>query len=166
MLPHAKASQIPFCLLALSHPSHGWCRLCTNIKHRVKRILVPSTRTPHCMLRHAILLRAQHPSSSCQRKTKSHVLRCSLLVRVPGSAVRRGEMRTKDGCCCGGQKAAGWRALFGCLEQVNAVERCRDWTQAVQERFRWVKVFVWFFFPQGFGFTSSCFFRSSPAVQC
>lgn len=95
LLPHAKASQIPFCLLALSHPSHGWCRLCTNIKHPVKRILVPSTRTPHCMLRHVILLRAQHPSSSCQRKTKSHVLRCSLLVRVPGSAVRRGEMRTK-----------------------------------------------------------------------
>lgn len=39
------------------------------------------------------------------------------------------------------------RALFGCLEQVNAVGRCRDWTQAVQERFRWVKVFVWFFSP-------------------
>lgn len=57
-------------------------------------------------------------------------------------------------------------ALFGCLEQVNAVGRCRDWTQAVQERFGWVKVFVWVFFSQGFGFTSSCFFRSSPAVQC
>lgn len=24
-------------------------------------------------------------------------------------------------------------ALFGCLEQVNAVRRCRDWTQTVQE---------------------------------
>lgn len=36
-------------------------------------------------------------------------------------------------------------ALFGCLEQVNAVGRCRDWTQAVQERFRWVKVFVCLF---------------------
>lgn len=33
-------------------------------------------------------------------------------------------------------------ALFGCLEQVNAVGRRRDWTQAVQERFEWVKVFV------------------------
>lgn len=49
-------------------------------------------------------------------------------------------------------------ALFGCLEQVNAVGRCRDWTQAVQERFRWVKV-LFGFFPQGFGFTSSCFFQ-------
>lgn len=112
LLSHAKASQVPFCFLALSHPSHGWCRDCTNIKHRVKRILVPSTRTPHCMLRHVILLRVQHPSSSYQRKTKSHMLRCSLLVRVPGSAVRRGEMRTKDGCCCGGQKAAGWRGFI------------------------------------------------------
>lgn len=43
-------------------------------------------------------------------------------------------------------------ALFGCLEQVNAVGRCRDWIQADQERFGWVKVFclvlVWFFFPR------------------
>lgn len=65
-------------------------------------------------------------------------------------------------------------ALFGCLEQVNVVGRRRDWTQTVQERFGWVKVFVCFclfvfvfcLFSQGFGFTSSCFFRSSPAVQC
>lgn len=46
-------------------------------------------------------------------------------------------------------------ALFGCLEQVNAVGRCRDRTRAVQERFGWVKVFVccclgcgFFFFPR------------------
>lgn len=39
-------------------------------------------------------------------------------------------------------------ALFGCLEQVNPVGRCRDWKQAVQERFGWVKVFVWAFLPR------------------
>lgn len=111
LLSHGKASQATFCFLALPHPSHGWCRDCTNTKYLVKRILLGSqhqgrgtpafpqnrhnsSRTPHCLQRHIILLRVQHPSSCCQRRKKSHMLRCSLLIRVPGSAVRRGEMRT------------------------------------------------------------------------
>lgn len=50
-------------------------------------------------------------------------------------------------------------ALFGCLEQVNAVGRCRDWTQAVRERFGWVKVFVWIFFFPGIWIYIVLFFQ-------